>query len=103
MSKVTFLDDLTRAWYDEKFAKGQRCNIASGRAKGIKWRQIVDAHHRRIDRIYGSKRRNRAGRVADELANIEFFSAAVRSNRKLSGMPPQVITVRNGKIHSWSD
>ena len=103
MSKATYLDQLESRWFDQRLARGRRVFIAAGKPDKPRWDQIIYAHRRRAFRIHGTKSANRASRVANELSNLEMFSTAVRNNRKLSGMEPQVITVRNGKIHSWSD
>lgn len=103
MGKVTFLDELERRWFDQAKALGKHVFVAAGKPDQVRWNQIIAAHRRRAYRNNGATRTNRSSRVANELSNIELFSTAVRGNRKLSGMPPQVVTVRNGKIHSWSD
>ncbi|EOC0143750.1 hypothetical protein ACI0YY_000948 [Cronobacter sakazakii] len=74
MSKATYLDDLIEAWAKEKHHKARRCASCAGKTP---WERIAQKHNARIVRAGNL---NRAGRVAAQLKNLDFWSHIIAKN-----------------------
>lgn len=88
MSKATTLTQLTECWYQQKLTVHRRTYSAAGKPPPERWKEICDAHNRRVMRR--KKLRNPAMRVASILGEYYLWAAMIRSNRKHVGLPPQV-------------
>ena len=96
MTKATTLEDLTIAWEKQKMAITRRTHAAAGYPDRGRWREIVMAHYRRVNRRdMGRSMRNRASHIAGLLNHYDAFGAMIRNNRKNSGLPEIIYTFGN--------
>ncbi|MBD2816514.1 hypothetical protein ID850_17600 [Xenorhabdus sp. Flor] len=100
--KSTTLDQLNSRWYEQKKSTHTRGYNAAGRPSEERWREIVLAHVRRVNR--GRIVKNNAAKVAERLTELESLSWIVSNNRKLSGLPPMKFVFGNsGTAKNWDE
>lgn len=94
MGKVTYLDELTKAWQKEYRFRRKRCHSPYKNSDKIRWIEVCNAHNRRVMR----KARRSVGKanklgcrktvrgMCSFLNEIQMWSTIRRNNRKVTSV-----------------
>lgn len=103
MAKVTFIDDLSKAYETSKRNRSAKAeSVYKNKKDHLHWNQVVAARNRRVMRIVRRKvgKSNRLGGRATAYGRVlamremNFMAQVCRTNRRLGGYTAAVINIK---------
>lgn len=98
MSKSSTANQISERCHLERMAKHRRTYSSAGSPNKDRWAEICRAHRRRVSRRNGLG--NRAIRLVAKITERDFWSGAIRNNRKSEGLPPLVFRISHSGVIS---